>query len=489
MSNRGEIACRILRTARRIGLRTVAVFDETEASALHVSMAHEAYSLGPPPAANTFLNAQKILSVAQQSGADTIHPGYGFLSENADFADLLSKHALTFVGPSGAVIRLLGNKSESKKLMLKNNIPVIQGYSGEDQTESTLKSQAKKLGYPLLIKAVAGGGGRGMVVVPNPESFSEKLQASRRDAMRSFGDDKVLLERFFTNARHVEVQVVRDGKGKAVHLGTRDCSLQRRYQKIVEEAPAGVPREIREAMTSTAVQIVHLAEYEGAGTVEFMYDPDIRQYFFLEVNTRLQVEHPVTEAIIRACGESVDLVELQLEIAAGKPLPFSQDDVEVVGHAIEARLCAEAPDQEFAPSNGVISYLTPASEIVEEPGTNVRIDCGFRSGDTISMHFDSLIAKVIASGKERSSALNALQNAMRQFHVTGFPTNINLLGNLLRHDAVQKNSITTRFLEANLEALLRDMPPKVAPLLAAAVLVYDSWLGNDCNPSPFAFFV
>ena len=387
IANRGEIACRVIRTARRMGIRTVAVFSDADRNALHVELADEAYPIGPAPARDSYLNVTAVLDAARLSGAQAIHPGYGFLSENADFADACAAARIVFIGPPPAAIRAMGSKSAAKSLMGQADVPLVPGYHGDAQDPALLADEATRIGYPVLIKASAGGGGKGMRVVTAPADFTEALALAQGEARASFGDDQVLIERYLTAPRHIEIQVFADRHGNVVHLFERDCSIQRRHQKVIEEAPApGMSTDRRAAMGSAACDAARAIGYEGAGTVEFIVEGD--DFFFMEMNTRLQVEHPVTEAIT---GQ--DLVEWQLRVAAGEPLPLLQDALTITGHAIEVRLHAEDPARDYRPSTGTVRHLRQPL-----PGDGIRVDTGVRQGDAISIYYDPMIAKLIAHG-------------------------------------------------------------------------------------------
>src|SRR5512137_1529040 len=394
IANRGEIACRVIRTARRLGLRTVAVFSEADRNALHTRLADAAVCIGPAAARASYLDGAKILAVAREHGCDCVHPGYGFLSENAEFARACAQAGVVFIGPPPTAIDRMGSKSEARRLMAAAGVPVLPGYDAEDQSDAALLAAATRLGFPLLIKPTAGGGGKGMRIVRAAADFAEALAGARREAAKSFGDERVLLERFVERGRHVEIQVFADAHGRAVHLHERDCSLQRRHQKVIEEAPApGLTDATRQAMGAAAVAAAQAVAYQGAGTVEFLYDG--REFYFLEMNTRLQVEHPVTEMIT-----GLDLVEWQLRVASGEPLPRRQDELAIDGHAIEARIYAEDPARGFLPSIGTIAHLrAPLAQ------AGVRVDTGVRAGDEISAYYDPMIAKLVVHGDDRAAAL------------------------------------------------------------------------------------
>ncbi|MDN3518729.1 acetyl/propionyl/methylcrotonyl-CoA carboxylase subunit alpha [Aquisalimonas lutea] len=460
IANRGEIACRIARTCRALGVRTVAVYSEADADAAHVHACDEAWPVGPAPARESYLNTERILEVARRSGAEAIHPGYGFLSENAEFAEACAGAGIRFIGPPASAIRAMGSKSAAKTIMAEAGVPLVPGYHGDDQSPEHLESVAAEIGYPVLIKASAGGGGKGMRRVDDPAEFREALDGARREARGSFGDDTVLLEKYLLQPRHVEVQVFADGHGNAVHLFERDCSVQRRHQKVIEEAPApGLSDAHRQSMGEKAVAAARAIGYEGAGTVEFIMDAE-GAFFFMEMNTRLQVEHPVTEMIT---GE--DLVAWQLRVAHGEPLPRSQEAISHTGHAFEARIYAEDPDRDFLPAIGTIARLrTPAED------AHVRIDTGIREGDTISVHYDPMIAKLVVWDNDRPAALRRLCRALDDWTVAGTVTNTEFLGRVAAHPAFAAGGVDTGFIETYRDDLF---PVPEAPsdrLLAVAAL-------------------
>lgn len=464
IANRGEIACRVIRTARELGIRTVAVYSDADAAALHVDMADEAYRIGPAPARNSYLDGKAILDAARRSGAQAIHPGYGFLSENAAFAEACAAAGVIFIGPPPDAIRAMGGKSESKALMDAAGVPLVPGYHGEDQDPKTLRAAADHIGYPVLIKASAGGGGKGMKVVSAPEQFDDQLASARREAAASFGDDRVLVEKYLTRPRHIEIQVFADTQGGCVYLFERDCSIQRRHQKVVEEAPApGLDPQTRRRMGEAAVAAARAIGYVGAGTVEFLLDEDGR-FYFMEMNTRLQVEHPVTEMIT---GQ--DLVQWQLEVAAGRPLPVAQEDLRITGHAIEVRLYAEDPFRDFLPSTGRLDHVGfPAG------GRHVRVDAGVRTGDAISIHYDPMMAKLIVWDRDRIQAIGRLSKALAETQVAGVATNIPFLGAVAAHPAFAAGDLDTRFIERYAADLLHEpdhLPEEVPHLAALAVLL------------------
>ncbi|MCW8997807.1 MAG: acetyl-CoA carboxylase biotin carboxylase subunit, partial [Kangiellaceae bacterium] len=443
IANRGEIACRIIRTAQRMGIECVAVYSDADKNAQHVKLADEAWYIGESPAKDSYLKADTILEIAKKSGANGIHPGYGFLSENAEFAQKCSDNNVIFVGPPVGAIEAMGSKSEAKSIMQNAGVPLVQGYHGDDQSESLLQQEADKIGYPLLIKATAGGGGKGMRVVESSSDFIDALNSCKREAISSFGDDQVLIEKYLTKPRHVEIQVFADNQGNAVHLFERDCSVQRRHQKVIEEAPApGLTSETREAMGQVAIKAAQAIGYSGAGTVEFLYDED-GSFYFMEMNTRLQVEHPVTEMIT-----GLDLVEWQITVANGLDLPLLQDQLSINGHAFEARIYAEDPNNDFLPATGNISYMG-----LPVTNANVRVDSGIVSGDTVSVYYDPMIAKLIVWDKDRNSALARLRGALSDFHVAGLTTNIEFLHQLASNDAFIKADLDTHFLDKHGEEL------------------------------------
>jgi 3-methylcrotonyl-CoA carboxylase alpha subunit len=438
IANRGEIACRIMRTARRMGISTIAVYSDADAGGPHVALADQAYSIGPADAASSYLNGTRILKVAATAGAEAIHPGYGFLSENGDFAEACEKAGIIFIGPDAASIRSMGLKDEAKAIAKRAGVPVIPGYAGPVQDARGLLSEAEAIGYPVIIKAVAGGGGRGMRVVHEPAAFAQALEACRREAKAAFGDDRVLLERYFASSRHVEVQLIGDAHGSVLHLFERDCSVQRRHQKIIEEAPAyGIGEETRAKMHAAAVAIARQVGYRNAGTVEFLYEEASSKFYFMEMNTRLQVEHPVTEMIT-----GLDLVELQLRVAAGEKLPLTQAQVSVSGHAIEARLYAEDPAQGFLPQIGIVQDLIWAQR------NHIRVDSGVVPGSRISSHYDAMIAKVIGWGESRSAAIETLREALNKSFLFGVKTNKGFLLSVLDSEGFMPSAPNTGFLES-----------------------------------------
>jgi 3-methylcrotonyl-CoA carboxylase alpha subunit len=460
IANRGEIACRVARTARRMGIRTVAVYSEADRAALHVAMADEAVAIGPAPARESYLVAERLIEAARATGARAIHPGYGFLSENAAFAEACAAADLIFIGPPAAAIRAMGDKSAAKALMEKVGVPVVPGYHGADQSEGRLLKETKQIGYPVLIKPSAGGGGKGMRVVSEHAAFAASLRAAKREAVAAFGDERVLVERYLTKPRHIEVQVFGDRVGNLVHLFERDCSIQRRHQKVIEEAPAPCLRDEQlRALGEVAISAARAVGYIGAGTVEFIVEGDA--FYFMEMNTRLQVEHPVTEAIT-----GLDLVEWQLRVAAGEALPLRQEEIARRGHAIEARLYAEDPARNFLPSTGRLTVLTPPRS---ESG--IRVDTGVRAGDAISIHYDPLIAKLIAWGEDRDTAVARLSRALAEYQIGGLTTNREFLYRVASDPAYRAGEIDTGFIDRHRAALIPPPAPAPSAALAAASLI------------------
>lgn len=448
IANRGEIACRVAATARRLGIRTVAVYSDADVDAQHVAACDVAVHIGGAEPRESYLRAQAILHAARDTGAQAIHPGYGFLSENEAFAQAASEAGLVFVGPPASAIAAMGSKAAAKALMEQAGVPLVPGYHGDNQDTAFLKSQADTIGYPVLIKASAGGGGKGMRVVESTESFIEALASCQREATSSFADDRVLIERYLQKPRHIEIQVFADTHGNCVYLFERDCSVQRRHQKVIEEAPApGMTAQRRQAMGEAAVAAARAVGYVGAGTVEFIVEPDGR-FYFMEMNTRLQVEHPVTEMIT-----GHDLVEWQLRIAAGQPLPVTQEDLHINGHAIEVRIYAENPDNGFLPSIGTLAYLAlpPHTAFVNAA---IRVDGGVRTGDTITPYYDPMIAKLIVHGADRDQARTRMIQALGHTHVVGIQTNVAFLTRLMRDEAFANADLDTGLIERQRNALL-----------------------------------
>lgn len=472
IANRGEIACRVAATAKRLGIQTVAVYSDADAQAKHVAACDEAVHIGGNAPKDSYLRWERILDAAQQTGAQAIHPGYGFLSENEDFANACAQAGLVFIGPPASAIRAMGLKAESKQLMEKAGVPLVPGYHGTDQNPELLQSEADRIGYPALIKASAGGGGKGMRLVEKREDFAAALASCQREAINSFGNDAVLIEKYVLRPRHIEIQVFGDTQGNVVYLFERDCSVQRRHQKVLEEAPApGMTPALRAKMGEAAVAAAKAVGYVGAGTVEFIveqpggYDqPEAMQFYFMEMNTRLQVEHPVTEAIT---GQ--DLVEWQLRVAAGQPLPKRQDELQIIGHAIEARICAENPDNGFLPATGTLHvYRKPACSSFAI--SDVRVDDGVREGDAISPFYDSMIAKLIVHGDTREQTLARLDAALAQTQIVGLSSNVQFLRHVVKSEAFAQAKLDTALIEREKAVLFQQtaVPTPLAVAIAVA---------------------
>jgi 3-methylcrotonyl-CoA carboxylase alpha subunit len=486
IANRGEIACRIAATARRMGIRTVAVYSAADAGAKHVAACDEAVLIGPAAASESYLLGEKIIAVALATGAQAIHPGYGFLSEHAGFAQACADAGLVFIGPPAAAIRAMGSKSAAKTLMATANVPLVPGYHGSDQTPALLRSEAARIGYPVLLKASAGGGGKGMRIVDTDAGFEAALASCQREARNSFGDDKILVEKYLTRSRHIEIQVFADHHGNCLHLSERDCSVQRRHQKVLEEAPApGLNPQQRHAMGSAAVAAARAVGYVGAGTVEFIASQD-GTFYFMEMNTRLQVEHPVTEMITQ-----LDLVEWQLRVAAGETLPLQQDQLHLTGHAIEARIYAENPENGFLPSIGTLHYLhTPDAvefEVQAQAGTSapVRIDSGVRAGDAITPFYDPMIAKLIVWGHDRDAALANMRRALAQYRIVGLATNIGFLQRLIAARPFATADLDTGLIErhhADLFPAPSAVPIAVLALAVATLLAQEATASHSSDP-------
>ena len=442
IANRGEIAVRIVRTCHELGIGVVAVYSDADRTALHVRVADEAYRIGPPPVRESYLNIEAILDVAARSGAEAVHPGYGFLSENAEFAERVQGAGMTFIGPPASAIREMGDKAGAKRLMIAAGVPVVPGYQELDQSDERLRREADRIGYPLMVKAAAGGGGRGLREVREAADFQDQLEGARREAMAAFGDDRVLLERRVADAHHVEVQVFADKAGNVVYLGERDCSVQRRHQKVIEESPSPVVDEdLRRRMGEDAVRAVVRVGYTNAGTVEFLVGRN-GDYYFLEMNTRLQVEHPVTEAVT-----GLDLVRLQLDVAAGKQLPFTQEEVSISGHAIEARLYAEDPFKDFLPSAGRLTrYRMPS-------GDGIRVDTGYAQGGMVTPYYDSMLAKIIVNASDRGDAMRRLSYALAGTSISGVATNLPMLRIVAASPTFGAGDASTEYLDQNWPAL------------------------------------
>ena len=466
IANRGEIACRVAATAKRLGISTVAVYSDADRTAKHVAVCDEAIYLGGSAPKDSYLKGDAIIAIAKKTGTQAIHPGYGFLSENADFAQACQDAGLVFIGPSAEAIRAMGGKSESKRLMEAAGVPLIPGYHGDNQDAEFLQQQADNIGYPVLIKASAGGGGKGMRIVEQSRDFIDLLDSCRREAITSFGNDQVLVEKYALKPRHIEIQVFGDTHGNYVHLFERDCSVQRRHQKVLEEAPApGVDMAMREAMGTAAIEAARAVDYVGAGTVEFIVEQreGTMNFYFMEMNTRLQVEHPVSEAIT-----GVDLVEWQLLVAAGQTLPKTQDELVINGHAIEARICAENPDNNFLPATGTLfTYQKPDHSTFNI--ADVRIDDGVREGDVISPFYDSMIAKLIVHAPTRTQALAKLDRALAQTRIVGLPNNVAFLRHILNTDSFSNANLDTALIEREREVLFDQHPLSLATLAVTAI--------------------
>ncbi len=476
IANRGEIACRVIRTCRRLGIHAIAVHSEADRGALHVRLADEAHCIGPAPARDSYLNSAAILEAARRSRADAIHPGYGFLSENADFAEACSRAGILFVGPPAAAMRAMGLKHEAKAIVSAAGVPVVPGYMGDDQSPARLAAEAARVGFPLLVKAVAGGGGKGMRVVEAAAALDEAVRGARGEAENAFGDGRLMLERFLLRPRHIEVQVFADAHGNCLHLFERECSVQRRYQKIIEESPSPFIDEAkRAAMTAAAVRAARAVGYVNAGTIEFIVDSD-GSHYFMEMNTRLQVEHPVTEAVT-----GLDLVEWQLRVAAGERLPLAQPDIPRRGHAIEARLYSEDPRRGFLPSIGRIERFAHPAEDNEW-----RVDTGVADGDAITVHYDPMIAKVIAFGSDRAQALSNLRMRLDRTAIFGVANNLPLLRAIAAHPEFAAGDVDTGFVDREIAALTQEplLPPE-ALLLACVLALEDRKPAMERNASPW----
>jgi len=470
IANRGEIACRVMRTAKRLGIRAVAVYSEADAHALHVARADEAILIGPPPARESYLDIARITDAAKQSGAQAIHPGYGFLSENADFAAACAAAGIVFIGPPAAAIRAMGSKAEAKALMAKAGVPLVPGYHGDEQSDARLTKEARAIGFPVLIKASAGGGGKGMRIVADAHALAEALAGARREAEAAFGDDRLLIEKYLVDPRHIEMQVFADAHGNVVHLFERDCSIQRRHQKLIEEAPApGLTQAQRSELGKLAVAAARAVDYRGAGTIELVSLEG--KFYFIEMNTRLQVEHVVTEMIT-----GLDLVEWQIRVAAGEKLPLTQSAIKRHGHAIEVRLYAEDPARDYLPSAGTLSLLR-----FPTGSEGLRIETGYLQGDRISQYYDALIAKLIAWGETREAALQRLRAALATTSVAGIATNRELLQRILAHPDFAAHAGDTGFIARHRDALLaHEIPP--AALAAAALGILHERQPSSLDP-------
>jgi 3-methylcrotonyl-CoA carboxylase alpha subunit len=479
IANRGEIACRVIRSAKKNHIKTIAIYSDADENALHVKLADEAIYIGPSPALQSYLNAQAIIAAAKKSGAQAIHPGYGFLSENAEFAAECQRHNIIFIGPSSDAMTKMADKGAAKKVMQQAGIPVIPGGEDPSKDPKKLQSQAEKIGFPILLKACAGGGGKGMRAVNNSAEFEQACQSAQREAMKSFGDDTLIVEKYFPRAKHIEVQIFGDSQGNCVYLFERDCSLQRRYQKIIEEAPAPhLSESLREEMGKAAVAAAKAIHYSGAGTIEFLVTPD-NKFYFMEMNTRLQVEHPITE-----CITGLDLVEWQFLVANGEPLPLKQHEIKLTGHAIEARLYAEDPANNFLPTIGKIRLLEwPATNVTEE--SVLRIDTGVIQGDEISVYYDPMIAKIIVWNRSRQAALQNLTTALAQTNIVGLTTNLRFLQTMLTQPIVERGEQYTTFIqetEIKIPALEQDIL-----VVIAAAYYWQNLDKNKQNNNPWTF--
>ncbi|XP_014676946.1 PREDICTED: methylcrotonoyl-CoA carboxylase subunit alpha, mitochondrial-like [Priapulus caudatus] len=483
IANRGEIACRVMRTARKMGIQTVAVYSDADRNSMHVAMADESYNIGPAASQLSYLDHNKVLEVARMSGAQAVHPGYGFLSENTEFAEQCQRDGVIFIGPPSSAIRDMGIKSTSKAIMSAAGVPVIEGYHGEDQTDAKLAEEAQKIGFPVMIKAVRGGGGKGMRIAMSEKEFKEQLESARREALKSFNNQEMLLEKYIATPRHVEVQVFGDQHGNYVYLFERDCSVQRRHQKIIEEAPApGISEAVRRELGETAVKAARAVDYVGAGTVEFIMDAG-QNFYFMEMNTRLQVEHPVTEMVTGA-----DLVEWQIKVAAGEKLPMMQSELVLQGHAFEARIYAEDPDNNFMPGAGPLHHLsTPPADAA------TRIETGVRQGDEVSVHYDPMIAKLVVWADDRQSALRRLRSCLSEYNIVGLKTNVKFLSDLSCNEAFMEGKVHTDFIPQHHDELFRthELPEHVLCQVALAMVLEErqqTRVHSLTTPDPFSPF-
>ncbi|MDX1620438.1 MAG: biotin carboxylase N-terminal domain-containing protein, partial [Nitriliruptorales bacterium] len=459
VANRGEIARRVMATCRGLGIETVAVYSDADAAAAHVREADEAVHLGPAKATESYLDIDRVIAAAQRTGADAIHPGYGFLSENAEFAAAIAETDITFVGPAAETIRLMGDKAAAKRHLAAAGVPVVPGTEDLDLAPEDLPQAAEKLGYPILVKAVAGGGGKGMRTVHDPGTLGDAVEAAKREAAASFGDDRIILEKLVPAPRHIEVQVFGDSHGNVVHVFERECSIQRRHQKVVEEAPATIPDELRQQIAQAGVRAAEAVDYLGAGTVEFLLSDETHDFYFLEMNTRLQVEHPVTELIT-----GLDLVEWQLRVAAGEPLPLEQTQITAEGHAIEVRLYAEDPANDYLPQTG------PVHRFLRPDATDVRIDTGVEDGDEVTRFYDPMLAKLVVRGDDRSSAIDRMLWLLERSAVLGVTTNLAFLADVVAEPAFRRGELTTSFLDDHLPGW-QPQPAPIELLPAAAVAI------------------
>ncbi|GAB4496179.1 MAG: hypothetical protein OHK0052_05670 [Anaerolineales bacterium] len=477
IANRGEIAVRLIRACQELGIATVAVYSAADVSALHVRMADEAYPIGPAEARQSYLNIPAILQAAQTSGAQAIHPGYGFLSENADFAQAVQNAGIVFIGPNPHAIRAMGSKAGARALMHTAGVPIVPGYQGEDQSDETLQSRSQAIGFPLLVKAAAGGGGKGMRVAQTFAELPEALASARREALHAFGDARLILERYIPNAHHIEIQILADQHGNTLHLFERECSVQRRHQKIIEEAPSpNLTPDLRHQIGAAAVAAARAVNYTNAGTVEFIFNPTDQTYYFLEMNTRLQVEHPITESIT-----GLDLAQWQIRIAAGEPLPFTQSDLTPRGHAIECRLYAEDPANAFLPATGTLHRFIPPAA----PG--IRVDSGISDGSQITLHYDPMLAKLIVHAQDRPAAIRRMVYALQNTLVFGLTTNQRFLIDVLNHPEFLAGRAHTTWVErtfAGWQPPNCGVPPEI--LIAAALADLQTPGGSPANPAPAA---
>ncbi|XP_011497156.1 PREDICTED: methylcrotonoyl-CoA carboxylase subunit alpha, mitochondrial isoform X1 [Ceratosolen solmsi marchali] len=481
IANRGEIACRIIRTAKKLGIKTVSVYSEIDKDSMHVALADEAYCIGPAPSSQSYLRQDKIISIAKNVKCQAIHPGYGFLSENAEFAELCQRQNIIFIGPSSTAIQKMGIKNISKLIMANAGVQIIKGYHGNDQSNKTLMNEAHIIGFPVMIKAVRGGGGKGMRIAWNEREFYQAIESARLESQKAFGDSAILLEQYITEPRHIEVQIFADTHGNVVHLFERDCTIQRRHQKIIEESPApGISEKLRKELGEAAIQAAKSVGYVSAGTIEFIMDKYTNTFYFMEMNTRLQVEHAVTEMIT-----GIDLVDWQFRVAAGEELPLKQEHISLNGHALEARVYAENPKEGFLPVTGKLFYLN--SPILSE---NVRVDTGIRKNDKVSVHYDPMIAKLIVLGKNRNEALNIMQSKLSEYNIVGLETNIEFIKDICKHPKFRNNEIHTGFVEENYQTLLNEIQVPNHLLADAALALIlneeaESLKFSICTNDPF----
>lgn len=480
IANRGEIACRVMQTSRRLGIDNIAIYSDIDMKSKHVQMADRAYYVGGNKSSDSYLQMNKIINIAKESGAEAIHPGYGFLSENCEFVNLCEKNGIKFIGPNSYSIRAMGSKIESKKIMSEANVPLVPGYYGDNQEKDFLIEQARKIQYPIMIKADLGGGGKGMRIVNNENEFFEALQSCQNESSKSFGSAKILLERYVKNSRHIEVQVFGDNYDNHVYLFERDCTIQRRHQKVVEEAPSSLSEELRKSLGESAVKAAKAVKYVNAGTVEFIFDIDRQEFYFMEMNTRLQVEHPISEMITRQ-----DFVEWQLKVAAGYELPLKQHEIKRYGHAIECRVYSEDPYNGFLPGSGKITYLREPnhrdSKDNSQRDENVRVETGIRQGDEVSIFYDPMISKLVCWAETRDLAIKKTINALEHYKVLGLPTNIGFLQTILKHKKFQEWDFDTNFIGTYKEDLLKESNKITNEDILATVLSKISPISNNNN--------